>query len=234
MLNIKQRELNLKTYKYYYRGAIDGKEGVQLKSAYKQFQKEYRLTVDGIYGAKTNAKLVEVIKDLQRKLNTKGYNLTIDGMVGNATINAIKNFQYLNGLTIDRICGDMTLSKLSHTTISWDDIKYFKKSEFTCHCGCGLNNMDMNIVKTLDEIRAHFGKPIIVTCGSRCQKRNDSLKGSVKNSLHIQGKAIDFIVTGVNKYKVLEYTKSLVRQGKLRYTYTNNTNMGNAIHIDKN
>ena len=37
-----------------------------------------------------------------------------------------------------------------------------------------------------------------------------------------------------NKYKVLEYTKSLVRQGKLRYTYTNNTNMGNAIHIDKN
>ena len=61
------------------------------------------------------------------------------------------------------------------------------------------------------------------------QRELDIAEGKIN-----EGKAIDFVVTGVNKYKVLEYTKSLVRQGKLRYTYTNNTNMGNAIHIDKN
>ena len=37
--------------------------------------------------------LIEVIKDLQGKLNSHGYSLTVDGIVGTNTINAIKDFQ---------------------------------------------------------------------------------------------------------------------------------------------
>ena len=93
MLTIKQRQLNLRTYYYFYKGNIDGIVGEQTKKAYRDFQRFVGIKVDGIYGKDTNYKLIQVIKDLQSKLNSKGYNLVIDGIVGPATINAIKNFQ---------------------------------------------------------------------------------------------------------------------------------------------
>ena len=92
MLNIKQRQQNLQTYYLFYNGKIDGIEGVNTKKAYRSFQKFVGITVDGIYGRNTNEKLVGVIKDLQGKLNSHGYNLAVDGIVGNNTINAIKEF----------------------------------------------------------------------------------------------------------------------------------------------
>ena len=33
---------------------------------------------------------------------------------------------------------------------------------------------------------------------------------------------------------LLAYTKSLVNQGKLRYTYTNNSNINGIVHVDIN
>ena len=105
MLNIKQRQQNLQTYYLFYNGKIDGIEGVNTKKAYRSFQKFVGITVDGIYGRNTNEKLVGVIKDLQGKLNSHGYNLAVDGIVGNNTINAIKDFQKKNGLAVDGIAG---------------------------------------------------------------------------------------------------------------------------------
>lgn len=115
MLNITQRQLNLKTYHLFYNGNIDGIEGSGTKTAYKNFQKYVGITADGIYGVNTNNKLIEVIKDLQSKLNSKGYSLTVDGMVGNATINAIKDFQAKNGLVVDGIAGTKTYEKLNNS-----------------------------------------------------------------------------------------------------------------------
>lgn len=115
MLNIKQRQLNLRTYYYFYKGSIDGIEGTKTKAAYKNFQRYTGLKVDGIYGKNTNKKLIEVIKQLQGKLNSKGFNLAIDGIVGNATINAIKTFQRNNNLVVDGIAGEKTFSKLDNT-----------------------------------------------------------------------------------------------------------------------
>ena len=69
MLNVKQRQLNLKTYYYYYKKAIDGIEGAGTKEAYKNFQRDNGLTVDGIYGVQTDGKLILCIKDLQNLLN---------------------------------------------------------------------------------------------------------------------------------------------------------------------
>ena len=50
--------MNLK-FLGYYGGRIDGIEGNGTISAYEEFQSEHELKVDGIYGPKTDAKLVE-------------------------------------------------------------------------------------------------------------------------------------------------------------------------------
>lgn len=124
MLTIKQRQLNLRTYYYFYKGNIDGIVGNQTKQAYRDFQRFTGLVVDGIYGNNTNYKLIEVIKDLQRKLNSKGFNLAVDGIVGNATINAIKTFQRNNGLSQDGIAGKNTFYKLNNTPDTSNKYRY--------------------------------------------------------------------------------------------------------------
>lgn len=204
MLTIKQRQANL-SFLGYYKKAIDGIEGVGTKQAYRDFQKDYGLVVDGIYGVKTNAKLIEVIKAEQTRLGVKA-----DGFVGPITINARNN----------------------QTQLTWNDIKHFKKSEFNCRCGCSTNIIDLKLVKILDEIREYFGKPMTVTCGCRCQKYNDSLKGSIKGSKHVLGKAADIWISGVPKTALLAKCKEYVANGRASYTYTNSSNMAKAVHID--
>lgn len=236
MLNVKQRQLNLKTYLYYYTGDIDGIEGILTIDAYIKFQRNNCLVVDGIYGPSTESKLILCIKDLQNLLNKHGYNLSVDGIVGNNTINAIKHFQSKNNLTIDGIVGEKTFTKLGNyqkNIISWDNIKYFVKDEFTCKCGCKMNNIDLKLVKILDDIRSHYNKKIIITSGCRCESHNNNV-GGVKGSKHVLGKAADFYVKGISSVELLEYTKSLVLNGTLRYTYTNTTNMNGVVHIDIN
>lgn len=204
MLNIRRRQMNLKFLGYYTK-AIDGVEGTDTKQAYKDFQKANELVVDGIYGSKTDAKLIAVIKEIQRSL----------------------------GVTVDGVAGEVTTKARDNNNLSWDNIKHFKKTEFTCKCGCGLNNIDLKLVKVLEEIRNHFGQPCTVTSGCRCKTHNARV-GGVQGSRHVVGKAADIYVKGVSASTLLAYTKSLVAQGKLRYTYTNNSNMNGVVHVDVN
>lgn len=237
MLSIKQRELNLQVYYYYYKGKIDGIEGTGLKNAYGNFQRDNGLVVDKIYGVQTDAKLILCVKDLQNLLNKYSYNLVVDGIAGNATINAIKDFQAKNGLAVDGIAGNATMTKLREggsSSLSWDDIKHFSKGEFTCKCGCGLNNIDLRLVKILEDyFRNYYNAETIVTSGCRCAKHNAEV-GGVQGSRHVLGKAADFYVKGVNVNTLLARAQELVNQGILRYTYTNSKNMNGVIHIDIN
>ena len=233
MYNIYQRQLNLKLINAYV-GKIDGIEGSGTKRGYKIVQKRYDIVVDGIYGKDTEKVCLEAIKKIQTRLNELGYNLSVDGLAGTNTDNAVKDFQKKNGLTVDGIVGPNTeaklFSKASSIVFSWDNIKHFKKSEFDCKRGCGLNNIQLEVVKIADEIREHFGKPAIVNSGTRCAKHNKEV-GGVANSRHLTGKAIDLYVQGVDGGTLVNYTKQLVNQGKLRYTYRISSN-GNAVHID--
>lgn len=232
MLNIKQRQLNLKTYYYYYKKAIDGIEGAGTKEAYKNFQRDNGLAVDGIYGSNTENKLILCVKDLQNLLNKYGYRLAVDGLVGNDTLNAIRDFQSKNGLAVDGIAGTNTMNKLKNGGSSEPyKCKYFKDSEFTCECGCGLNLEKDGIKRIADEIREHFGKPAIITSGTRCVKHNKEV-GGVAGSYHTTGNAIDIVVQGVSANEVLAYCKTIVNSGRARYTYGGTTQMGNATHID--
>ena len=85
------------------------------------------------------------------------------------------------------------------------------------------------LVSIIQNIRDKYKKSVIITSGYRTQAFNDSLKGSIKNSEHIKGKAIDFQVQGINKNDVLKYAKTIPN---VVYAYTNETNMKKAVHIN--
>lgn len=226
MLGIKQRQLNLRTYMYFYKGSIDGVEGNGTKQAYKDFQRYVGLSADGIYGANTENKLKEKIRAIQAKVG-----VAQDGCVGDATINAIKNYQSRNGLKADGIVGQATWNKMFNQPApsSKYQCKYFKDSEFTCKCGCGLNLQKNGIKRIADEIREHYGRPVTITSGTRCAKHNKAV-GGVANSYHTKGNAMDIVVSGVSSNEVYNYVRSaFINTGRARYSYKINSN---ATHID--
>lgn len=58
------------------------------------------------------------VKKLQQTLNSAGYKLAEDGIYGNNTQAAVKDYQTKNGLTADGIAGEQTLGKLYGTATS--------------------------------------------------------------------------------------------------------------------
>ena len=66
----------------------------------------------------------------------------------------------------------------------------YTREDFTCKCGCGLNAMDYDLLRVLDLIATHLGKPEI-HCVWRCEKHNAEI-GGAKRSYHKRGIAVDF------------------------------------------
>ncbi len=206
VMTMKRLQMNL-TFLGYDTGGIDGKKGTKTKKAIYDYRISRGLGASEIADQKMIDCIRAEIIEIQRKIGA-----TADGVAGNETIT--KKAEY------DKKKEDY----------SWDNIKHFKKSEFTCKCGCGLNNMNLKVVQIADQIRDHFGKPCIVNSGCRCTSHNKKV-GGVANSRHLSGKAIDLYVQGISGNTLLSYAKQLVNQGKLRYTYLIS---GNAVHIDIN
>ena len=71
--------------------------------------------------------------------------------------------------------------------------KHIALTEVVCKCGCGLVPQKA-ILDKFDEIREAYGKSIIITSGSRCEKHNKKIGGS-KNSNHVKGLALDLMRT---------------------------------------
>lgn len=56
----------------------------------------------------------------------------------------------------------------------------------------------------LQKIRNHFGAPVIVNSGFRCEKLNQAIGGSV-TSQHMKGEAADFRVLGIDLQEVFDW-----------------------------
>ena len=116
-------------------GAIDGKFGKKTEAAVKSFQALNGLKVDGKVGAKTLAALNssgaiayhkvvtyttlrrgasgDAVMKLQQALAAKGFWADeFTGYYGQTTVIAVQNFQIANGLKVDGIAGQQTLSAL--------------------------------------------------------------------------------------------------------------------------
>lgn len=113
----------------------------------------------------------------------------------------------------------------------WKYFKNFKKSEFKCKCKGKYCNgfpseVSMKLVMLLQYIRNRINAPLTLTSGVRCQTHNDSLKGSVKKSKHLSGRASDFNGKGKTANELMKIAKEVPY---LNYTYQCGTK---EIHID--
>jgi len=82
-----------------------------------------------------------------------------------------------------------------------DISKNFSRSEFACKCGCGFATVDVELLRTLEVVRANFGKPIRINSACRCDDYNKRVGGS-QGSKHKQGIAADIVVKDIKPYDV--------------------------------
>jgi len=90
----------------------------------------------------------------------------------------------------------------------------FRESEFACPCCSGSgSNINRVLVAKLQVLRSLLGdRPITVTSGYRCKKHNEKVGGS-KNSLHMENKAADIVVSGLKPYQVYYYAEKVFATG---------------------
>lgn len=150
----------------------------------------------------------------------KDYGITADGIVGAKTEKALKDAVY-NGMP----------AKKAEDTTFWAEIKHFSRNEFRCPCGKYCNGFPVEpnekLVREVDTMRDSFGVPVIVVppdghsggSGVRCSQYNATLKGSVSNSRHLEGKAADFSAPCVSASKIEAYLSKIKAAGKIRYWY---------------
>ncbi len=168
-------------------------------------------------------------KQIQYLLAYLGYEAEPDGKYGPKTTQAVREFQEeYGGLEVDGKAGNLTQAALRKAVGEgwqrpqkdfWADIQYFTREEFRCPCGrCGGFPVEPEekLVRIADRVRVHFGNRAPVSSGVRCQEHNDALKGSVPNSRHVRGKAMDFCVEGFSAGMVLDYVR---HQKGIRYAY---------------
>jgi uncharacterized protein YcbK (DUF882 family) len=102
---------------------------------------------------------------------------------------------------------------------------HFDRREFACHCGCGFDAADSELLEVLEGLRQHFDQPIKITSGCRCPEHNAKVGGSPK-SQHVFAKAADVQVVGKKPADVAAYLERL---------YPNTYGIGRYdgwVHID--
>lgn len=90
--------------------------------------------------------------------------------------------------------------------------EHFSRQEFACHCGCGNADVSAELVGVLEQIRARFGAPVIVTSGRRCETHNRKC-GGVPSSQHLQGTAADIHIEGVTPQQIADYVGTILPAG---------------------
>ena len=162
----------------------------------------------------------------------------VDGIPGRNTRRAVLAFQAAEGLAQDGSPGPLTQAALLEAVACgrcrqaqasgaqtvpewWADIRYFKRTDsgIACPCGrCGGFPVEPTerLMRLADRVREAAGAPMCPSSTVRCQAHNDELSGSVPNSRHLSGKAMDFCIRGWGADRAL----ALVRQQpEVRYAY---------------
>ncbi len=168
------------------------------------------------------------------------YQGAMDGIWGPESRKAAREFQKAQGLTADGVIGKESEKALLRAIAQlgnqkepeqWQGIRNFTRQEFACQCGRYCNGFptepDPGLLKLAQQVRDHFGSPVTVSSGLRCQKHNANV-GGVSNSRHLSGKAMDFSVAGKSSAQVLAY---VTRLSGLRYAYAIDSQY---VHMDVN
>ena len=162
----------------------------------------------------------------------------VDGLPGKNTRRAVLAFQAQEGLTADGRPGPLTQAALLEAVACgrcrqaqasgaqtvpewWADIRYFKRTDsgIACPCGrCGGFPVEPTerLMRLADRVREAAGAPMCPSSTVRCQAHNDELSGSVPNSRHLSGKAMDFCIRGWGADRTLAIVR---QQPEVRYAY---------------
>ena len=103
----------------------------------------------------------------------------------------------------------------------------FNITEFHCKgttCGCTETLHDPALSSYLQQIRDHFGKPVHITSGYRCEKHNAATANAASRSRHTMGQAADFTISGVKPAEIAKFAESIGVLGIGLYD--------NFVHID--
>lgn len=193
------RKQTLLAYLGYYPYAdIDNAWGEQTQKATEAFQRDYQITVDGIFGNGTLSRILEVIS-------------TGEAPTAAPETPAPDSDNGTQGSNSEK-------AEANNKTVTiWDEIKYFTREEFRCQCykqvarygGPYCNGFpvepDETLLRVLDEIRRRAGVPISIVdaggSGIRCQDHNAHV-GGVANSEHKYGRAADLHPDGITPAKL--------------------------------
>jgi len=108
--------------------------------------------------------------------------------------------------------------------ILWKYIENFKESDFSCKCGCGLNNISSDLIYRLNIARLIAGVYFIINSACRCKKHNKLVGGSLTSS-HLLGLAVDIAIKSPNDRFII--VNSLLSAGFTRIGVYKN-----FIHVD--
>ena len=234
VVELVQRMLNEKGYAC---GSADGIFGAKTESAVRSYQKAKGLSVDGIVGDNTYAKLLadsllkngsrgELVKQLQTRLNEQGYKAgTADGIFGRNTEQAVKALQSVAGITVDGKVGQNTWTALLEGKGAGVPASaHFKLSEFKCKDGTAVPEKYygncQRLMNLLEEIRTACGnRAVTVNSGYRTESYNKKVDGA-KQSQHLYAAAADIKVSGMSASEVYRLCDRLVgnRGGVGRYS----------------
>lgn len=181
-MTMKQKQALL-AYLGCYDGQLDGLWGEKSQRATIDFQRAYMAQedVDGIFGAATEKRILEVVASGEEPVDKKSDSTDCTADYTNVQNNNAGNSTHKN------------------TGTFWDEIEYFDREEFRCQCkGKYCNGFPVEpqekMVRTVDEIRRRLGVPVTIVesggSGVRCPIHNANV-GGVSNSNHLTGNAAD-------------------------------------------
>ena len=190
-MTMKQKQALL-AYLGYYDGPLDGLWGEKSQRATIDFQRAYmeREDVDGIFGAATEKRILEVVASGEKPVGDK-MSATEDKMSAIADWwDEIKYF------TPDE------------PNICCPCPRCVGKREYPTEA----------LMRKADSIREELG-PMVPSSVRRCQAHNDELSGSAKNSRHIIGKAMDFNCPKSTPAQIEACLARRKAAGEIRYWY---------------
>lgn len=224
VVELVQLMLNEKGYSC---GSADGIFGTKTKNAVVKYQKAKGLSVDGIVGTNTYAKLFadcllkngsrgELVKALQTRLNEQGYGAgSADSIFGSNTEKGVKALQSASGITVDGKVGKNTWTALLEGKGAGVPASaHFKLSEFKCKDGTAVPakyyGNCQRLMNLLEEIRTACGnRAVTVNSGYRTPTYNEKVDGA-KQSQHLYAAAADIKVSGKSASEVYKLCDRLV------------------------